>query len=183
MRARTRAPPAMWQKLLLATAPTNVAHATGRAGPSRNLTPHALDRAGTLHHICQALSKTLMNPELQDTRVVYYTSQDPRDVTNSICLLGAYLCLRLGASPQEAWQPFQALRETPNGPMCLPHRDATWVKSPYDLDVMDVWAGLLRAVGAGLYDMRNFDKHEVTRPLCCFVSMSSSALWRSDVGI
>ena len=64
-------------------------------------------RAGTLHHICQALAKALFNPEFQDVRIVYYTSQDPRDVTNSIYLLGAFLCLHLGATPEEAWRPFQ----------------------------------------------------------------------------
>ena len=117
--------------------------------------------AGTLHHICQALAKTLFNPELQNVRVVYYTSQDPRDVTNSIYLLGAFLCLHLGATPEEAWGPFQTLKDTSNGPMCVPYRDATWVKSPYDLHVKEYWAGLLRAVATGLYDLEAFNKHEV----------------------
>ena len=119
-------------------------------------------RAGTVHHICQALAKTLLNPGLQDFRVVYYTSQDPRDVTNSIFLLGAFLCLHLGATPEEAWMPFKALKDTSSGdPMCLPYRDATWVKSSYDLHVKDCWAGLVRAVVTGLYDLQAFDKHEV----------------------
>jgi cell division cycle 14 len=115
---------------------------------------------GTLHHICQALVKTVLNPKLQDFRVVYYTSQDPRDVTNSIYLLGAFLCLHLGATPEEAWGPFQSLKDTSNSPMCLPYRDATWVKSSYDLHVKEYWAGLVRAVATGLYDLQAFDKHE-----------------------
>ena len=116
---------------------------------------------GTLHHICQALVKTVLNPKLQDFRVVYYTSQDSRDVTNSIFLLGAFLCLHLGATPEEAWGPFQSLKDTSNSPMCLPYRDATWVKSSYDLHVKDCWAGLVRAVATGVYDLQAFDKHEV----------------------
>jgi hypothetical protein len=84
--------------------------------------------AGTLHHICQALAPSLLNPKLQDVRVVYFTSQDPRDVTNAIYLLGAFLCLRLGATPEEAWGPFQSLKDMSNGPLCLPNRDATWTK-------------------------------------------------------
>ena len=126
-------------------------------------------RAGTLHHICQALAKTLLNPELhRDVRVVYYTSQDPRDVTNSIYLLGAFLCLHLGATPEEAWRPFQSLKDTSNGLTCLPYRDATWVKSSYDLQVKDCWAGLVRARATGVYDLQAFDKYEVrcSRQLC-----------------
>jgi hypothetical protein len=118
-------------------------------------------RAGTVHHICQALAKTLLNPKLQDFRVVYYTSQDSRDVTNSIFLLGAFLCLHLGATPEEAWKPFQSLKDTSSGPLCLPYRDATWVKSSYDLHVKDCWAGLVRAVATSVYDLQAFDKHEV----------------------
>ena len=117
--------------------------------------------AGTLHHICQALAPSLLNPKLQDVRVVYFTSQDPRDVTNAIYLLGAFLCLRLGATPEEAWGPFQSLKDMSNGPLCLPYRDATWTKSSYDLHVKEYWAGLMRAVATGLYDLQTFDKHEV----------------------
>ena len=104
--------------------------------------------------------KTVLDPKLQDFRIVYYTSQDPRDVTNSIYVLGAFLCLHLGATPEEALGPFQSLKDTPNGPMCLPYRDATWVKSSYDLHVKECWAGLVRAVATGLYDLQAFDKHE-----------------------
>ena len=58
-----------------------------------------------------------------------------------IYLVGAFLCLRLGATPEEAWGPFQSLKDTSNDPMCLPYRDATWVTSPYDLRVKECWAG------------------------------------------
>ena len=105
--------------------------------------------------------KTLLNPELHDVRVVYYATQDLQDVTNAIYLLGAFLCLRLGATPEEAWGPFQSLNDMSNGPMCLPYRDATWSKSTYDLHVKEYWAGLVRAVATGLYDLRGFNKHEV----------------------
>jgi hypothetical protein len=110
--------------------------------------------------------KTVLDPKLQDFRIVYYTSQDPRDVTNSIYLLGAFLCLHLGATPEEAWGAFQSLEDTPNGTMCLPYRDATWVKSSYDLHVKECWAGLVRAVATGLYDLQAFDKHEVRCSSC-----------------
>jgi hypothetical protein len=45
--------------------------------------------------------------------------------------------------------------------MCLPYRDATWVKSTYDLHVQDCWSGLVRAVVVGLYNIKTFNKDEV----------------------
>ena len=119
---------------------------------------------GTLHHICQVLKSLLKcshNDSVPATKVVMYTSQDPTDVTNSIFLLGAFLCLHLGATPQEAWQPFQSCSD-----VCLPYRDATWVKSTYELSVRDCWAGLVRASYTGLYSPSTFDKHEVQSFVC-----------------
>lgn len=88
---------------------------------------------------------------------MYYTSQEPADVTNAIFLLGAFLCLKLGATPDEAWQPFKHLARE----KVLPYRDATWVRSTYDLHVRDCWAGLVKAVETGLYRPATFDKNEV----------------------
>ena len=59
--------------------------------------------------------------------------------------MGAFLCLCFGATPQEAWQPFSGLEDL----HLIPYRDATWAKSTFDLEVMDCWAGLLRAVATG----------------------------------
>ena len=124
--------------------------------------------AGTLHHICQALNKTIHNAELETTKLVYYTSKDPRDVTNAIFLLGAFLCLHVGATIEEAWQPFKALRND----LVQPYRDATWVKSTYDLHVKDCWAGLMRAVKTGLYKPESFDKNEVCNSLLIYPCQS-----------
>jgi len=179
--SRTRGGPCALPSHLLATAPRIPVCARGKSAlpdACRVRATLACVRTGTLHHICQALVKALLNPELQDVRIVYYTSQDPRDVTNSIYLLGAFMCLRLGATPEEAWGPFQSLKDTSNDPMCLPYRDATWVKSPYDLHVKECWAGLVRAVATGLYDLQAFDKHEVRCFRCALhLSTPSSVPW------
>ena len=183
--SRARGGPCTLPSHLLATAPRIPVRARGKSAlPDACLVraTWVCVRTGTLHHICQALEKALLNPKLQDVRVVYYTSQDPRDLTNSICLLGAFLCLRLGATPEEAWGPFQSLKDTPNGPMCLPYRDATWVKSPYDLHVKECWAGLVRAVATGLYDLQAFDKREVRCFRCALhLATPSSAPWPDGV--
>ena len=118
---------------------------------------------GTLHHICQALYKTINNEK--GCPVLYYTTQNPIDITNAIFLLGAFLCLKLGATPNQAWRPFSRLPSE----LVLPYRDATWVKSTYDLHVRECWAGLLKAVKTGIYVPATFDKNEV-RPGPCLVT-------------
>jgi hypothetical protein len=94
--------------------------------------------------------------------VLYYTTQEATDVTNAIFLLGAFLCLKLGATPTQAWQPFSRLRKD----VVLPYRDATWVRSTYDLHVQECWAGLVKAVKTGMYVPENFDKNEVHAAPC-----------------
>ena len=44
--------------------------------------------------------------------------------------------------------------------LMLPYRDATWVKSTYDLHLIDCWAGIRRAMSTNLYDPAHFDKNE-----------------------
>lgn len=110
---------------------------------------------GTTHHVCAMLSRVFRDKSA-DLPVVWVCSDEPADVTNAAFLLGAYLCLVRGATPSEAMQPFRSL----NPSYILPFRDATWVKSSYDLTLCDCWAGLLRAVKTGLYSPSSFDKNE-----------------------
>ena len=114
--------------------------------------------------ICTVIDTTLKTPEYKTIKVVFYTSKEPNDVTNAVFLLGAFLCAFLGATPKQAWQPFQGLDRR----WCLPYRDATWVRSPYDLHVRDCWAGLSRAVEHGMFRPLEFDPQEVIplRPPC-----------------
>ena len=108
-----------------------------------------------MHRICDALEKALLEREL-GMPVIFYTSKEPAEITNAVFLLGAFVCLRLGATPDQAWQPFESLKSS----VVLPYRDATWVKSTYDLSVPECWAGLAKAVEKGLYLPSTFDKNE-----------------------
>ena len=110
-----------------------------------------------MHQICRVLDATLKKPEYQTLKVVFHVSKEPNDVTNAVFLLGAFLCAFLGATPKEAWQPFQGLDRR----RCLPYRDATWVRSPYDLCVQDCWGGLVRALEHGMYRPLEFNHQEV----------------------
>jgi len=110
---------------------------------------------GMTNHFCQVLKDLLASPRYQRTKLVYYTSPAANDTTNAIFLLGSFLVLYLGATPEDAWAPFTSL----DGAV-KPYRDATWVPSPYDLHVKDCWAGLAKAVATRLYDPTTFDEEE-----------------------
>jgi cell division cycle 14 len=101
------------------------------------------------------LKELMLSHKNKRTKIVYYTSAAASDTTNAIYLLGAFMVLHLGATPDEAWAPFSNL----NGAVKA-YRDATWVPSPYDLHVKDCWSGLTKAVSVGCYDINTFDEDE-----------------------
>jgi len=85
---------------------------------------------GTTHQMCEQLHRLLTCTPL-DQKIVYYTTDKPEDVSNSMFLLGAFLCINLGVTPEQAWQPFAGL----DAVLSLPFRDATWANSSFDLHV------------------------------------------------
>jgi len=85
---------------------------------------------GTTHQMCKQLHRLLTCTPL-DQKIVYYTTDRPEDISNSMFLLGAFLCINLGVTPEKAWQPFAGL----DAVLSLPFRDATWAKSSFDLHV------------------------------------------------
>jgi cell division cycle 14 len=110
---------------------------------------------GTSSQVVKHLRKLLQDLPAGG-RIVYCSTQAAADITNSIWVLGAFLCLCLGATPDQALAPFAALERG----LLVPFRDATWVKSSFDLTVRDCWAGLLKAVDAGLFDLDSFSESE-----------------------
>ena len=112
---------------------------------------------GTTHMICSKLYSLLAKPAHQGpTKIILYTSAKASDITNMITLLVAFLCLRMGYSPEEAFRPFNGLHHG----LTMPFRDATWIRSTFDLYVEDCVSGLQRAVCAGIYKQSEFDPRE-----------------------
>ena len=77
-----------------------------------------------MHEFCDLLQALLLSPAHANRTLVFYTLLPPRGRTNAIYLLGAFLVLRLGATPSEAWGPFSCFRA---GSSIENFRDATWV--------------------------------------------------------
>ena len=86
---------------------------------------------GTTHAWCGKLHALLASPKHLGTKIIVYTSMEASDITNMITLLGAFLCLRMGYSVEDALRPFKSLHHS----LIIPFRDATWVKSTFDLHV------------------------------------------------
>jgi len=112
---------------------------------------------GTTHQVCTHIQNMLARLP-PNTKIVYYTSTFPSDITNSIYLLGAFLCLCLGLKVEQAFQPFAGLHPG----LSLPFRDATWAVSSFDLHIEDCLAGLKRAVHEGLFctDVFSWDEYK-----------------------
>lgn len=88
---------------------------------------------GTTHHVGAILQRLLSDRKRARQKVVFAVQPEQLepDLTNAIYLLGAFMVLRLGATPEQAWAPFAGLDRH----LVLPYRDATWTKSTFDLHV------------------------------------------------
>ncbi|EKX46344.1 hypothetical protein GUITHDRAFT_157774 [Guillardia theta CCMP2712] len=111
---------------------------------------------GTTHHFCDTVKRMLKNPENSRKQIVFCCGVETEDVTNAVYLLGSFLVLKMEASVLDVMHIFSAL---PRG-VLRPYRDATWVRSTYDLKLDDCWAALQRAVATGLYMPASFSKEE-----------------------
>ena len=65
--------------------------------------------------------------------IVAYTGNSPQQRSNLAFMLGAYLCIEEGVSPDDAWAMFASLEPG----TFASFRDATFVKSTYDLSIFD----------------------------------------------
>ncbi|EKX38588.1 hypothetical protein GUITHDRAFT_158492 [Guillardia theta CCMP2712] len=111
---------------------------------------------GTTHHFCDILMTLLSDKAYEKKKIVFYSAMEKEHVTNAVYLLGAFLVLNMGASVLDVMHIFSGL---PRG-VLRPYRDATWVKSTYDLKLEDCWSALIKAVAAGLYKPAEFHKEE-----------------------
>ena len=111
---------------------------------------------GTTHRMCKKLHALLACPKHHRTKIIFCTSTEAADITNTVTLLGAFLCLRMGYTVAQALRPFMDLQHS----LIIPFRDATWATSTFNLHVRDCLAGLHRAVSAGIFKQDEFDHAE-----------------------
>ena len=121
---------------------------------------------GTTHQMCKQLNRLLTCTPL-DQKIVYYTTDKPEDVSNSMFLLGAFLCINLSMTPEQAWQPFAGL----DAVLSLPFHDATWAKSSFVLHVQVCFYVGWQKVGCNC-----FCKLETCKIACIFLIFSFSGM-------
>jgi cell division cycle 14 len=109
----------------------------------------------TTHRMGKKLQAMLSNPTYCKTKIIVCTSTDAADITNTVTVLASFLCLD-GFSVAQALSPFKGLHHG----LIIPFRDATWVRSTFDLTIEDCLAGLQRAVSAGIFKQDEFDPSE-----------------------
>jgi len=109
-----------------------------------------------VYRFCKILKEKMENKDLANKKIVYFTGATPQLRTNCVFLLGCYLCTELGMSPEEAWQCFGKFEPSP----FMGYRDATFVRSTWDLSIIDCWRGLLKGVKAGLINFAAFNPDE-----------------------
>eukprot|EP00960_Hanusia_phi_P071674 767602-Hanusia_phi.AAC.1 len=109
-----------------------------------------------VHHYCKLFRDYLVNQSMAGKKIVFAVPDYPGDITNAVFMLGSFLCLHLNTRSDIVMQVFSEI----NNKHLRPYRDATWLKSTYDLSVKDCWDGLLRARKCGFYNFLLFDEEE-----------------------
>ena len=116
------------------------------------------DLAGVVT-FCRSIWTLLKDPRRKGRPVVYYTEADSETLSNAAFLLGAYLVLVEGMSPEDAVAPFSRIQPSP----FRAFRDATYLESDFDLSILDCLRGLSRGARAGFFDLATFDVEQFIR--------------------
>ena len=116
------------------------------------------DLAGVVS-FCRAIRGLLQDPRLKGRPVIYYTEADSETLANAAFLLGAYLLLVEGMSPEDAAAPFSRIQPSP----FKAFRDATLIESDFDLSILDCLRGLARGARAGFFNLETFDVEQFAR--------------------
>jgi cell division cycle 14 len=80
------------------------------------------------------------------------------ELTNAVFLLGCYMTMALGMSPEIVWHSFHAVSR-----YLVPYRDASRNGSDFDLDIIDCWLALKRASSLGWlleFDMAEYAHYD-----------------------
>ena len=113
---------------------------------------------GPLNYGCVCKFTRMLNEKLatcskQGKRLVLYTRAKLETRTNTATLLGCYLVMAHGYTPEEAWAPFEFENVRP----FTTYRDASFDEETYHLTPIDVIQGMYKAKCNNIIDMDAFD--------------------------
>ncbi|KAJ1467649.1 dual specificity protein phosphatase [Baffinella frigidus] len=90
---------------------------------------------------CRDVQTRMRDPRLTGRKLVYYCERDRAMRTNAAFLLGAYLVLVAGWTAEDAAKTFDRIVPCP----FMMFRDATDLRSDFDLSILDCLKGLAKA--------------------------------------
>ena len=108
---------------------------------------------GVVYQFCKLVTSKISDPRLGDRVGTYYAESDGPRRTNAAFLLGAYLIIMHGWTPEDSHQKFQEL----DPEMLLKFQHALSSPSHFQLSVLDCLRGLKRAMDSNWFSMETFD--------------------------
>ena len=108
---------------------------------------------GVVYQFCKLVTSKISDPRLGDRVCTYYAESDGPRRTNAAFLLGAYLIIMHGWTPEDSHQKFHEL----DPEMLLKFQHALSSPSHFQLSVLDCLRGLKRAMDSNWFSMETFD--------------------------
>lgn len=102
------------------------------------------------YRFCVHVHQMLMDPHMDGTHLVLYTSTHPHHKANAALLCAMYAMTIDHISPADAFYPFSEME-------FQPFRDAGYGRADYSLTIQDILYGVRRALDHDLLDLTTFD--------------------------
>ena len=108
---------------------------------------------GVVYQFCKLIRSKISDPRLGSRLCTYYAESDGPRRTNASFLLGAYLVIIQGWSPEDATAVFESM----GAGMLVGYRHALNSQSEFRLSVLDCLRGIKKAMESKWFDMETFD--------------------------
>jgi len=108
---------------------------------------------GVVYQFCKLIRSKISDPRLGSRVCTYYAESDGPRRTNASFLLGAYLVIIQGWSPEDATAVFESM----GAGMLVGYRHALNSRSEFRLSVLDCLRGIKKAMESKWFDMESFD--------------------------
>jgi len=108
---------------------------------------------GVVYQFCKLITSKTSDPRLGSRVCTYYAESDGHRRTNASFLLGAYLVIMHGWTPEDATAVFESMGTG----MLMGYKHALNMPSRFRLSVLDCLRGIKKAMDAKWFDMESFD--------------------------
>lgn len=110
---------------------------------------------GNLYRFAVVLHNILNEDLNQGKAIVLYSTEDPKERSNTACLLSCYMVLVQSWSPHQVLQPLAQI-----SPPLQSFRDAGYSNADFEITIQDIVYGMWRAKERGMIDLTTFNLEE-----------------------